>query len=92
MEKQITQEEIQEKIAAYIMQTYNISSEDKNFTYTVNLFEEGYVDSIGLVKFIAFMEESFGITVEEDVLYDERFLTIQGQSEIVLELMDEALL
>lgn len=80
--------EIQEKIETFIRSCFNLRADDPEFSHVCDLFENGYVDSFGIVKLISYLEKEFKVSLDEDYLYDERFLTIDGQSEIVLELMD----
>ncbi|ETR65764.1 MAG: hypothetical protein OMM_13748 [Candidatus Magnetoglobus multicellularis str. Araruama] len=69
----------------FIETTFNVTEETD---LSCDLFEEGYIDSLGLTKLISFLENEFNITIEESNLFDERFLTIEGQSEIIMELME----
>jgi acyl carrier protein len=80
--------EIRQKILQYVKKEYCVPEHDTKFSDTVDLFEEGYVDSLKLIKFIAFLEDEFNVDIEEEYLYDERFLTIAGQSEIIFELIN----
>jgi acyl carrier protein len=41
-----------------------------------NLFEAGIVDSAGLLSFICFIEEEYGLTVPDEDLLPENFVTI----------------
>jgi len=82
----VDRNEIINSLKQFIRATFNIG-DDFPLSSTCDLFEEGYIDSLGLTKLISFLEEEFHITIEEDHLFDERFLTIEGQSEIIMELM-----
>jgi acyl carrier protein len=41
-----------------------------------NLFEAGIVDSAGLLSFIGFIEKEYGLTVPDEDLLPENFVTI----------------
>ena len=70
-------------IERFIRETAEISDEDREFTRTAQLFDAGYVDSLGVVSLMEFIEISFGIELAEEDLFDERFATIDGMSEII---------
>lgn len=47
---------------------------DKNIDFmTLNYVEEGYVDSLGIIKFVVELEERFGIDFTDDELADPSF-------------------
>ncbi len=47
--------------------------------------EKGYVDSLGLMKFIVQIEDRFGIEILEDDMVSEEFSTVGGLVKIILE-------
>jgi acyl carrier protein len=70
-------------LEAFLREMAQIQEEDNEFTRTVQLFDAGYIDSIGVVSLMDFIETSFGIELAEEDLFDERFATINGMSEII---------
>lgn len=52
-----------------------------------DLFEQGWIDSIGFLKLVAFLEEAFGLVIEDDHLFDDRFLSLTGQGNLIAELI-----
>jgi acyl carrier protein len=50
---------------------------------TFNYVESGYVDSIGLIKFVVEIEEEFNIELTEDDLAHQDFKTIGGVVRII---------
>jgi acyl carrier protein len=48
-----------------------------------SLLESGTIDSIGVMQLVAFLETSFGITVEDDELTPENFDTIAAVSSFI---------
>lgn len=58
-------------------------TDDSEFTRTVHLFDAGYVDPLGVVSLMEFIETSFGIELREEDLFDERFATIDGMSGVI---------
>ena len=48
------------------------------------IFKEGYLDSMGLVSLISFLESEFGISTQDRVLIEENFESINAISAYVL--------
>ncbi len=56
-------EEIAKTLRAHIVEHYAIPAGDADFTDDVHLFDYGYIDSLGAVDLVAFVQRTFGITV-----------------------------
>ena len=52
------------KIYEFIREHFDIG-DDPDFTPDVHLFDEGFVDSLGAVEIVAFVEEEFGIKITQ---------------------------
>jgi methoxymalonate biosynthesis acyl carrier protein len=59
----MNREEIQETLTAFIRERFEIEEDDDEFTPDVHLFDYGYVDSLGAVTLIGFVEEKWGIQI-----------------------------
>ncbi|HEX2713219.1 MAG TPA: acyl carrier protein [Candidatus Acidoferrales bacterium] len=70
-------------IETFIRREFRILADDPGFSPDVHLFESGYVDSAGVVELIAFIEATFGVKLEDEHIFDERFTTITGISSVV---------
>ena len=70
-------------IERFLRARYQISADDPGFTRRVNLWEEGYVDSVGVVEVIEFIERTFGIHVADDILFSEEFTYVDGMAAFV---------
>ncbi len=55
---------ISEKIFEFVREHFDIG-DDPDYTPDVHLFDEGFVDSLGAVEIIAFVEEEFGIKITQ---------------------------
>ena len=62
-------EEVRDFILDYIEREYSIpeGTDRMNFNYV----EEGYIDSLGLIQFIAVIEDEFGIVFTDEELSGE---------------------
>lgn len=67
----------------FIREIAQITEGDSEFTRTAHLFDAGYIDSLGVVSLMEFIETRFGIELREDDLFDERFATIEGMSGVI---------
>jgi acyl carrier protein len=74
---------IADQIEAFIRSQFEVDPDDNGFDRTVDLFELGYVDSVGFAELLAFLAEEFGVEVPEDDLLSDDFLRIDGMAKIV---------
>ena len=79
----ISKTTIASRIEDFIRNEYRVSSSDPNFSAEVNLWEEGYLDSLGVVEVISFVETTFEVTIPEMALFSEDFTNIYGMANIV---------
>jgi acyl carrier protein len=73
-------------IERFIRQRFQIADDEAGFTRRVNLWEEGYVDSLGVVEVIAFLEQRFRIALPEDVVFSPSFTSIDDIACVVVNL------
>jgi acyl carrier protein len=79
----VTDTDFAGRIEEFLRTRYQIRDDDPGFTRRANLWEEGYVDSVGVVEVIEFLERTFGIRVPDDVLFSEEFTYIDGMAAFV---------
>jgi acyl carrier protein len=75
-----------ERLEQFIRAQFAISSGDKRFTRQVHLWEAGYVDSVGMTELIAFLEDSFEVSVPQEAFFSPDFTHIDGIARIVYRL------
>jgi len=79
--KKIKEEEIKKFVINYIEKKGKLP---KNTDFeTFNYIETGYVDSIGIIKFIVEIEQKFNIQISEEDIMSEKFKTVNGLSDII---------
>ena len=71
---------IAETLERFIRTHFRVPDNDRRFSRSVHLFEEGYVDSIGAVELISFVESEFDLTLPETTLFSDEFTSIAGIS------------
>ncbi len=80
------QHEIANVIEELIRERFEVRPSDAVFSRKVNLWEEGYLDSLGVVEVISFLESTFGVRIPEEVLFSPDFTHIDGMAGWLVEL------
>lgn len=70
-------------IEAHIKKRYQVSQFDSGFQHDINLWEQGYLDSLGVTEVVEYLEHTFDVSIPESSLFDEQFGTIAGMARIV---------
>lgn len=78
----ITQNEIKERVRIYIIQSVYVDKEKINDSTLI--FKEGFLDSMGLMGLITFLEEEFKIKTTDSDLLEENFESVNAITEFVL--------
>ena len=79
----MTEQDVAAAVEAFARREFSIKASDQRFDRTVDLFDDGYVDSIGVIELIQFLERTFAIAIPEDDLFSSEFSTIDGIAKIV---------
>lgn len=67
---------IETKLSGYIRQECLPAGSNEILDFDRNLFEAGIVDSAGLISFISYIEREFGMSIPDDDLLPENFVSI----------------
>jgi acyl carrier protein len=79
----VTEQEVAVAVEDFVRREFSISLADQNFDRTVDLFEDGYVDSVGVIELLAFLGSTFRVEIPEEDLFSPEFSTIDGIARIV---------
>jgi acyl carrier protein len=79
----VTSNGIAGRLEEFIRKQFTIAASDTQFSRSVLLFENGYIDSVGAVELLAFIQEAFGVVVPDEDLLSEEFSTIEGIAAII---------
>lgn len=79
---------VKDFIVDYIQREYTIP-EDTDIL-NLNYVEEGYIDSMGLIQFIAVIEDEFNITFTDDDLASEDVKVVGKMVNLVTIKMEDA--
>jgi acyl carrier protein len=73
-------------LETFVRDNYHVAADDERFNRDVDLWDTGYLDSTGVIEIIAFLEQRLGRMLPESVLFSPQFRSINGISQLVLEL------
>jgi acyl carrier protein len=65
-------------IEAFVRSKFDIAPNDPGFSRRSDLYEDGYIDSVGIVELLAFLDTEFDVEVPEAELLSDDFSTIEG--------------
>ena len=71
------------RIEGFLRSRFKISPHHDGFARDVDIFERGYVDSVGVTELLEFLEAEFGVEVPDDWLLSDDFSTVEGIARIV---------
>jgi acyl carrier protein len=78
-----TESHMEHRIEEFIRMQFGISLTDPMFNPQVDLFEAGYVDSMGIVELLEFLRGEFNVEIPDDDLLSDDFSNIAGITRIV---------
>jgi acyl carrier protein len=67
---------IKQQVVDYITTNFLFGSDNEDLDETDSLLESGIIDSTGVLEFVAFIEETYGITVEDEEIVPEKLDSI----------------
>ena len=75
-------QEIVEKLDAFVREHFDIG-DDPDYNLDVNLFDYGFVDSLGATEIIFFIEDTFGIEITQKDITLYPMNTVNEIAEVV---------
>lgn len=76
-------ERIARDLESFVRERFDVAADDEFFSRSVDLWEEGYVDSAGVVEVVDHLEQTWSLKVPEAALFDPRFTKIDGMAEVL---------
>jgi len=80
-----TEETLAVELDAFIRERFRVAPDDALFHRDTNVWDEGYVDSAGVVEVFAFLESRVGERLPEELLFNPEFVTVRGMARLVYE-------
>ena len=78
----IDSSEIKEKVRSYIIQSVHVDNDKIKDSSLI--FKEGFMDSMGFIVLITFLEEQFKIKTNDSDLLEENFESINAITNFVI--------
>ena len=79
----MTQHEIIARVREYVVENFLYMRQGYEFSDTDSLLGHGIIDSMGVVELIFFVQDQFGVEVEEGEITEEHFGTLLAIAEFV---------
>ena len=86
----MTQAEIREKVWAYIVENFLYMRPNLQVDPGDSLLRKGVFDSLGVMEVIGFLEETFGIAVDQEEVTEANFDTLNSIARYVATKLDGA--
>ncbi|WP_167472929.1 phosphopantetheine-binding protein [Nocardia arthritidis] len=85
----VSAESIADNLEARVRRIGQIDANEIEFNRSVHLFEMGYLDSMGAVRLIEFIEGTYCLKLSEEQLNDSTFRSINGMARIVANILSQ---
>ena len=76
---------IESQIRKHILEDFMFTRDETKLQDTDSFLEEGIVDSTGVLELVMFVEEEFGVQVDDDDIVPENFDSIERLARYVRE-------
>ncbi len=77
-------------ITQFIINNFILGDQKENIDENISLYEKRIVDSTGVLEIVDFLEETFGIKIEDDELVPDNLDSIKKMSKFVQRKIDNA--
>lgn len=77
------EKDIVDIISQFIRNNFLLSDQKENIDINISLYENRVVDSTGVLEIVDFLEEKFGIKIEDDELVPDNLDSINKMSKFV---------
>ena len=77
-------------ISQFIINNFLLGDQKENIDINISLYENRVVDSTGVLEIVDFLEEKFGIKIEDDELVPDNLDSVKKMSEFVQRKIDNA--
>jgi acyl carrier protein len=82
----VKEPEVAASVEEFVRRQFNVSDSDPGFDRKVDLFENGYVDSVGVAELLEYVTQQFEVEIPEEDLFSDDFANIDGIAGIVARL------
>jgi acyl carrier protein len=78
-------EDVKKQVRDYVVENFLFGDTDVEFSDSDSFMEQGILDSTGILELILFLEETFGIKIEDDELVPENLDSLENIARFVKE-------
>jgi acyl carrier protein len=75
--------DIAQKLEQFLRASFGIAEDDPGFSRSVDLFEAGYVDSVGVIETLVYITDAFGVNIPEEALLSDAFANVDGMARVI---------
>jgi acyl carrier protein len=68
----------EEKVRNYILENYLFTDDQSELSSSDSFLDRGIIDSTGIMEVILFLEEEFGVAVEDDEMIPENLDSVNN--------------
>ena len=76
-------DDVPARVESFIRKVFDVKAADVRFTRKVDLFDAGYIDSVGFAELIEFLQDEFSVILPDSILLSDEFLNIDGMAGII---------
>jgi acyl carrier protein len=76
-----------DNLEQFVRSAFAVDSGDPLFDRSVDLFDAGYVDSVGLTEMLAFINDVYGVDIPDEQLLSEEFASIDGMAAVICRML-----
>jgi len=82
----VTRSDIADSLETFVRDQFDVSDSDPGFDRRIDLFESGYIDSVGVAELLEYLTMQFDVEIPESDLFSDHFSNIDGIASIVARL------
>ena len=75
--------EVEQRVRQYLVDSLKFRGSPETLTPDFRLIEKGVLDSMGLYEMVSFLEDHFGIQVEDQDIVPENFQSVSAIAKLV---------
>ena len=88
--QEYTENDIKNIVNQFIKNNFLFSNQKENIDENISLYEKRIVDSTGVLEVVDFLEETFGIKIEDDELVPDNLDSIKKISKFIQKKINNA--
>lgn len=81
--------DVKEALREYIVEYFLLGDTETKFSDEDSFIEKGIIDSTGILEVIAFLEENYGVIVEDNEILPENLDSLDNISQFVARKMND---